>query len=49
MGQEREGRIPRLTRRVFWDLAIFMVGLGLVVGLVFPPMIVVLGVPRRAA
>ncbi|MCW2635655.1 MAG: Diguanylate kinase [Blastococcus sp.] len=35
----------RLTARVFWDLAIYMVGLGLVVGLVFPPFATALGVP----
>jgi diguanylate cyclase (GGDEF)-like protein/PAS domain S-box-containing protein len=34
----------RLTRRVFWDLAIYMVGLGLLVGLVFPPFAILLGV-----
>ncbi len=39
----------RLTRRVFWDLAIYMVGFGLVVGLVFPPFATVLGVPDRYA
>src|SRR3954467_166448 len=35
----------RLTSRVFWDMAIYMVGLGLVVGLIFPPFAVLLGVP----
>jgi diguanylate cyclase (GGDEF)-like protein len=45
----RTRRIPRLTRNVFRDLAIFMVGLGLVTGLVFPPFVVVLGVPRDHA
>ncbi len=39
----------RLTRRVFWDLAIYMVGLGLLVGLVFPPFAIVLGVSSRDA
>ncbi|MFD2091881.1 putative bifunctional diguanylate cyclase/phosphodiesterase [Blastococcus deserti] len=39
------GRGFRLTARVFWDLAIYMVGLGLVVGLVFPPFATALGVP----
>ena len=37
-------RQRRLTRRVFWDLAIYMVGLGLVVGAVFPPFAILLGV-----
>jgi diguanylate cyclase (GGDEF)-like protein/PAS domain S-box-containing protein len=35
----------RLTARVFWDLAIYMVGFGLAVGLVFPPFATTLGVP----
>ena len=39
----------RVTRRVFWDLAIFMVSLGLVVGAVFPPFAVLLGVSPREA
>jgi len=37
-------RQRRLTRRVFWDLAIYMVGLGLVVGAVFPHFAILLGV-----
>ncbi|WP_448615033.1 putative bifunctional diguanylate cyclase/phosphodiesterase [Modestobacter sp. URMC 112] len=39
----------RLTSRVFWDMAIYMVGLGLVVGLIFPPFAVLLGVPGTIA
>ena len=39
----------RLTRRVFWDLAIYMVGLGLVVGAVFPPFAILLGVRSEEA
>jgi diguanylate cyclase (GGDEF)-like protein/PAS domain S-box-containing protein len=39
------GRGFRLTARVFWDLAIYMVGLGLAVGVVFPPFATALGVP----
>jgi len=35
----------RLTNRVFWDLAIYMVSLGLVVGVIFPPFATLLGVP----
>src|SRR3954464_6317653 len=35
----------RLTSRVFWDMAIYMVCLGLVVGLIFPPFAGMLGVP----
>jgi len=38
-----------LTRRVFWDLAIYMVGLGLLVGAVFPPFTILLGVDRGQA
>src|SRR3954470_8915443 len=39
----------RLTSRVFWDMAIYMVGLGLVMGLIFPPFVVLLGVPEQIA
>jgi diguanylate cyclase (GGDEF)-like protein/PAS domain S-box-containing protein len=39
----------RLTRRVFWDLAIYMVGLGLTVGAVFPPFAVMLDTPADVA
>src|SRR3954464_9662687 len=39
----------RLTSRLFWDMAIYMVGLGLVVGLIFPPFAVLLGVPGSYA
>ena len=42
-------RQRRLTRRVFWDLAIYMVGLGLLVGAVFPPFAILLGVRREDA
>ena len=41
--------LPRLTRKVFWDLAIYMVCLGLLVAVVFPPSIVLLGVPAAQA
>jgi PAS domain S-box-containing protein len=39
----------RLTARVFWDLAVYMVGFGLAVGLVFPPFAGALGVPAAYA
>ncbi len=39
----------RLTPRVFWDLAVYMVGLGMIVGLVFPPFATGLGVPEEYA
>ena len=35
----------RLTRSVFEDLAIWMIGVGVVIGAVFPPMLVAFGVP----
>src|SRR4051812_32984141 len=35
---------PRLTRSVFFALAIWMVGLGLLTGVAFPPMVLLLGV-----
>ncbi len=39
--------LPRLTKRVFSDLAIWMTGLGLIMGLAFPLFVVALGVPGR--
>ena len=39
--------LPRLTTRVFTDLAIWMTGLGLAMGLVFPFFAVALGVPSK--
>jgi diguanylate cyclase (GGDEF)-like protein len=50
-GQTRQvnRRGLRLTSRVFWDMAIYMVGLGLVMGLIFPPFVVLLGVPDTYA
>src|SRR3954447_8443041 len=50
----REERRPhrrafRLTSKVFWDMAIYMVGLGLVMGVIFPPFVVLLGVPDTIA
>ena len=50
----REARRParrafRLTSKVFWDMAIYMVGLGLVMGVIFPPFVVLLGVPDTIA
>jgi diguanylate cyclase (GGDEF)-like protein len=41
---ERSG-LPRLTKRVFLDLAIWMIGFGLLVGTMFPFFVVVMGVP----
>jgi diguanylate cyclase (GGDEF)-like protein len=38
--------MPRLTSRVFADLAVWMVGFGLSVGLVFPPFCLLLGLPQ---
>ncbi len=48
-GIRRSRRGFRLTSRVFWDLAVWMVGLGIAVGLVFPPFATGLGVPSRYA
>lgn len=39
----------RLTRRVFDDLSIWMISVGVVIGVAFPPMLVVFGVPREIA
>lgn len=41
--------LPRLTSRVFTDLGIWMIGLGVLIGLVFPGAVVLLGVPRDIA
>ena len=37
--------MPRLTSKVFVDLAIWMTGFGLLIGLVFPPFCLLLGLP----
>jgi diguanylate cyclase (GGDEF)-like protein len=37
--------LPRLTRRVFTDLAIWMMGLGLLMGVAFPFFVMAFGVP----
>ena len=37
----------RLTRSVFDDLSIWMIGIGVIIGAVFPPMLVGFGVPRE--
>ena len=39
----------RLTQKVFYDLAIWMVVLGLSIGIVFPYFVVILGVPQDIA
>ena len=39
----------RITRKVFHDLAIWQVGFGLCIGLVFPFFVMLLGVPRGTA
>lgn len=46
---ESRAKGARLTSRAFTDLAIWMVGFGLVIGLVFPYAIVPLGVDQSAA
>jgi diguanylate cyclase (GGDEF)-like protein len=45
--RQRQG--IRLTSRAFWDLALWMAGLGLLVGLLAPPLAVALGAPADAA
>ena len=39
--------LPRLTGKVFTDLAIWMTGFGLGIGVVFPVFVTVVGVPAR--
>lgn len=39
--------MPRLTGRVFTDLAIWMMGFGLLIGLVFPPFCLLVGLPME--
>jgi diguanylate cyclase (GGDEF)-like protein len=39
--------MPRLTGKVFIDLAIWMIAFGLVIGVVFPPFCVALGLPAE--
>ena len=39
--------MPRLTSRVFTDLAIWMAGFGLLIGLIFPPFCLLLGLPAE--
>lgn len=41
--------LPRSTRHAFADLAIWMIGMGLVMGLVFPFAVIVMGIPSRLA
>lgn len=41
--------LPRLTKKVFTDLAIWMTGLGLLMGIVFPFFTMALGVPSDYA
>lgn len=39
--------LPRLTKRVFTDLAIWMTGLGLLMGIAFPFFVLAFGVPTK--
>lgn len=39
--------MPRLTTRVFLDLAIWMTGFGVLIGLVFPPFCLAVGLPAE--
>ncbi len=47
MARAYRSPLPRLTKRVFSDLAIWMSGLGLLMGIAFPFFVVALGVPER--
>jgi diguanylate cyclase (GGDEF)-like protein len=38
--------MPRITRKIFTDQFIWMVTLGLIVGFVFPPFMILLGIPE---
>lgn len=40
--------MPRLTGSAFRDLAVWMIGLGLMTGLIFPPFTLVLGLPASS-
>lgn len=40
--------MPRLTSRVFTDLAIWMMGFGLLIGVIFPPFCLLLGIPPES-
>ncbi|MEK6721069.1 MAG: diguanylate cyclase [Chloroflexota bacterium] len=40
--------MPRLTSSAFRDLAIWMIGLGLMIGFIFPPFTLVLGLPASS-
>ncbi len=48
-GVRSAGRLPRLTGAVFHDLAIWMIGLGLVTGACFPFLVLLLGVEKSDA
>ncbi len=37
----------RITRKVFYDLALWMIAFGLTIGIVFPFFVIILGVPAR--
>ena len=49
LGETYQPPLPRITTRVFRDLAIWMTGLGLLMGVVFPFFVVALGVPSSYA
>jgi len=40
--------VPRITSRVFTDLAVWMTGFGLAIGLIFPPFCLLLGLPAES-
>ncbi len=46
-GPDFHEHLPRLTTKVFTDLAIWMIGLGLVMGILFPFFVMAFGVPSE--
>jgi two-component system cell cycle response regulator len=45
----KRAQMPRLTHRVFTDLALWMIGFGLIIGIGFPPFSLLLGLPAEHA
>ena len=36
----------RITKKIFVDLAIFMIGFGIIIGIVFPYFMLIMGIPK---
>jgi hypothetical protein len=43
------GYLMRITKKIFNDLAIYMVSLGVLIGVIFPFFCIILGVPKEIA